>query len=61
MDHADRISAAKTELLNGRWKSDPELRAQVDWLLSMPPIERLRLLEADNEFIDALRPAPGHC
>ncbi|MDZ4826786.1 MAG: hypothetical protein SGJ13_10050 [Actinomycetota bacterium] len=61
MNHADRIRAAKDALLNGEWKSDPELLAQVDWLLSKPPIERLQILEADNAFLSALRPAPETC
>ena len=56
MDIEARIAEAKSDLLEGRWQSDPDLRAQTDWILSLPPVERLRLVDSDIAMLRAVRP-----
>jgi hypothetical protein len=49
-----KAAAARAKARTLPWESDPELRAQVDMIMSMEPIDRLRQLEGEAAFFASL-------
>ncbi len=49
-----KATAARAKARTLPWESDPELRAQVDMIMSMEPIDRLRQIEEEATFFMSL-------
>jgi hypothetical protein len=45
-----KAAAARAKARTLPWESDPELRAQVDMIMSMDPSERIRQLQAQIDL-----------
>jgi hypothetical protein len=45
-----KAAAARAKARTLPWESDPELRAQVDMIMTMDPLSRLRQIEEEAAF-----------